>query len=103
MTTARAFLLLQAAALCGLLLCARAPAQQPPSRLQEQYTHTAWSALDNAPVDILNIAQTSDGWLWLAAGTGLFRFDGRRYDITGGGGWAAAEGYYTMSFAGVGA
>ena len=82
MTTARAFLLLQAAALCGLLSCTSAPAQQPPSRLQEQYTHTAWSALDNAPVDILNIAQTSDGWLWLAAGTGLYRFDGRRYERT---------------------
>jgi hypothetical protein len=80
MTTARAFLLLQAAALCGLLSCTSAPAQQPPARLQEQYTHTAWSALDSAPVDILNIAQTSDGWLWLAAGTGLYRFDGRRYE-----------------------
>jgi signal transduction histidine kinase/ligand-binding sensor domain-containing protein len=80
MTTARASLLLQAAALCGLLWCASAPAQQPISQLQEQYTHTAWSALDNAPVDILNIVQTSDGWLWLAAGTGLYRFDGRRYE-----------------------
>ncbi|NVM74307.1 signal transduction histidine kinase/ligand-binding sensor domain-containing protein [Duganella sp. SG902] len=80
MTTARALLLLHAAAFCGLLWCAPSPAQQPASRLQEQYTHTAWSALDNAPVDILNIAQTSDGWLWLAAGTGLYRFDGRRYE-----------------------
>lgn len=80
MTTARASLLLHAAALCGMLWCASASAQQPIVRLQEQYTHTAWSALDNAPVDILNIAQTSDGWLWLAAGTGLYRFDGRRYE-----------------------
>lgn len=80
MTTARASLLLHAAAFCGLLWCAPSPAQQPASRLQEQYTHTAWGALDNAPVDILNITQTSDGWLWLAAGTGLYRFDGRRYE-----------------------
>jgi ligand-binding sensor domain-containing protein/signal transduction histidine kinase len=84
MTTARASLLLHAAAaaLCGLLWCAphRADAQQPPARLQQQFTHTAWGALDGAPVDILNIAQTSDGWLWLAAGTGLYRFDGRRYE-----------------------
>ncbi|WP_373987621.1 two-component regulator propeller domain-containing protein [Duganella sp. BuS-21] len=85
MTTARATLLLHAAAWCGLLVlglmpCVPAAAQQPAPRLQEQYTHTAWSALDSAPVDILNIAQTSDGWLWLATGTGLYRFDGRRYE-----------------------
>ncbi|MRW86027.1 hypothetical protein GJ698_18295, partial [Pseudoduganella sp. FT26W] len=84
MTTARASLLLHAAvaALSGLLWCASpmALAQQPTPRLLEQFTHTAWGALDNAPVDILNVAQTSDGWLWLAAGTGLYRFDGKRYE-----------------------
>ncbi|MYN40035.1 histidine kinase [Duganella sp. FT109W] len=84
MTTARAYLLLHAAAaaLCGLLSFAplAALAQQPPARLLEQFTHTSWGALDSAPVDILSIAQTSDGWLWLAAGTGLYRFDGKRYE-----------------------
>jgi signal transduction histidine kinase/ligand-binding sensor domain-containing protein len=84
MTTARASLLLRAAAavLCGLLCCAPHPAsaQRPATRLLEQFTHTAWGALDGAPVDILNITQTSDGWLWLAAGTGLYRFDGKRYE-----------------------
>jgi signal transduction histidine kinase len=84
MTTARASLLLHAAvaALSGLLWCTppMALAQQPSPRLLEQFTHTAWGALDNAPVDILNVAQTSDGWLWLAAGTGLYRFDGKRYE-----------------------
>lgn len=74
---------LLAAALAGWLLCAAAPAQQSPSappRLQEQFTHTGWSALDNGPTDVLSIAQTGDGWLWLAAGTGLFRFDGKRFE-----------------------
>jgi signal transduction histidine kinase/ligand-binding sensor domain-containing protein len=68
--------------LCGVLLCAPPPAsaQQPAARLLEQFTHTAWGALDGAPVDILSIAQTSDGWLWIAAGTGLYRFDGKRYE-----------------------
>jgi len=83
MTTARATLLLHAAAaaaLCGMLWCASAPAQQPAARLLEQFTHTSWGALDSAPVDILNITQTSDGWLWMAAGTGLYRFDGTRYE-----------------------
>lgn len=87
MTTARAFPRLHAAvvavaALCGLLFCTLPPAsaQQPPARLLDQFTHTGWGALDSAPIDILNIAQTSDGWLWLAAGTGLYRFDGKRYE-----------------------
>jgi len=87
MTTARAFPLLHAAvaafaSICGLLFCTLPPAsaQQPPARLLEQFTHTGWGALDNAPVDILSITQTADGWLWLAAGTGLHRFDGKRYE-----------------------
>jgi signal transduction histidine kinase/ligand-binding sensor domain-containing protein len=83
MKTIRAPLPLQAAVLCGWLLCTPAPAQQSPSappRLLEQFTHTGWSALDNGPTDVLSIAQTSDGWLWLAAATGLYRFDGQRYE-----------------------
>ncbi|MYM82663.1 hypothetical protein GTP44_11930 [Duganella sp. FT50W] len=80
MTTARASRLLHAAALCGMLCFTTAQAQQPAARLLEQFTHTAWGALDSAPVDILSIAQTSDGWLWMAAGTGLYRFDGKRYE-----------------------
>jgi signal transduction histidine kinase/ligand-binding sensor domain-containing protein len=83
MKTVRAPLLLLAALLCGWLPCPTASAQSSPSvppRLQEQFTHTGWSALDNGPTDVLDIAQTSDGWLWLAAGTGLYRFDGKRFE-----------------------
>jgi signal transduction histidine kinase/ligand-binding sensor domain-containing protein len=83
MTNVRAPLLLQAAVLCGALLCTPALAQQSPSvppRLLEQFTHTGWNALDEGPTDVLDIAQTADGWLWLAAATGLYRFDGQRYE-----------------------
>ncbi|NGZ86359.1 ligand-binding sensor domain-containing protein [Duganella aceris] len=83
MNLVRAMSLLYAALLCGCLLCPAASAQPSPSvppRLQEQFTHTGWSALDNGPTDVLGIAQTSDGWLWLAAGTGLYRFDGKRFE-----------------------
>ena len=53
-------------------------AAQP--RLLELYNHTAWNALDDAPADVVNIAQSSDGWLWLSTATGLYRFDGKRYE-----------------------
>ncbi len=62
------------------LLLAMAPAGAASARLLEQYTHTAWSAQDDAPVDVLNFAQTSDGWLWAATATGLFRFDGKHFE-----------------------
>jgi len=67
------------AAVLAIFLAADTLAQPAP-RLLELFNHTAWSALDDAPVDVLNFAQTSDGWLWLATPTGLFRFDGKRYE-----------------------
>src|SRR5690242_15476167 len=46
--------------------------------LSELY-HTAWSFQDGAPAEIHALAQTTDGFLWLGATTGLFRFDGVRF------------------------
>jgi ligand-binding sensor domain-containing protein len=93
MTTLRLPALVHAAFFCAALHLLPAPwlglgsglglaqAQQvPPARLLEQFTHTGWGALDNGPTDVLNIAQTSDGWLWLASATGLYRFDGKRFE-----------------------
>ncbi|MFZ6733561.1 sensor histidine kinase [Undibacterium sp. Ji42W] len=51
-----------------------------PSRLLADYTHTAWNGLNGAPNDVLKFAQTTDGWLWIATPTGLFRFDGVRFE-----------------------
>lgn len=56
------------------------PCAAAQHRLLELYNHTAWTALDDAPADVVNIVQTSDGWLWLSTATGLFRFDGKRYE-----------------------
>ena len=42
-----------------------------------QYAHTAWRVRDGFPVGtIFAMAQTPDGYLWLGAESGLFRFDG---------------------------
>lgn len=71
--------LFRALALCVLLvhLPGRAAA---PAPLLDDYTHTAWTRLQNAPVDVLKITQTTDGWLWVATATGLYRFDGQRFE-----------------------
>jgi signal transduction histidine kinase/ligand-binding sensor domain-containing protein len=47
--------------------------------LSEVY-HTAWTFKDGAPAEIYALAQTTDGLLWLGTSTGLFRFDGIRFE-----------------------
>ena len=42
--------------------------------------HTAWTFKDGAPGEIYALAQTTDGYLWLGTATGLFRFDGIRFE-----------------------
>jgi signal transduction histidine kinase/ligand-binding sensor domain-containing protein len=50
------------------------------TRVADQVYHTAWTAKDGVPHGISDMAQTTDGYLWLAAETGLFRFDGVRFE-----------------------
>jgi len=48
-----------------------------PSLDISQYAHTAWTVRDGFSVGtIFAMAQTPDGYLWLGAEFGLFRFDG---------------------------
>ncbi len=75
---------------CGLLWCALplAAAQQGNSRYDAPdvleteelplipLLHKRWLTSEGAPANIYSIAQTPDGWLWLAGSSGLFRFDG---------------------------
>jgi len=58
---------------------AAALAQAPEPKLA-QLAHRAWTARDGAPGGILALAQTRDGYLWLGGATGLFRFDGVRFE-----------------------
>jgi signal transduction histidine kinase/ligand-binding sensor domain-containing protein len=44
-----------------------------------QLVHTKWTAKDGAPNDIRDLAQTTDGYLWLGSSSGLTRFDGVRF------------------------
>jgi signal transduction histidine kinase/ligand-binding sensor domain-containing protein len=65
--------------LLGAAARAQAPAQRPEATLA-QLAHRAWTARDGAPVGIQTLAQTRDGFLWLGGPTGLFRFDGARFE-----------------------
>jgi signal transduction histidine kinase/ligand-binding sensor domain-containing protein len=46
-----------------------------------QLYHTAWTMRDGAPAPIDALAQTTDGFLWLGSSSGLFRFDGFRFEL----------------------
>ena len=48
--------------------------------LLSDFSHTAWGPQQGAPNDVLQFAQTPDGWLWLASPNGLYRFDGVRFE-----------------------
>lgn len=57
----------------------RALASDSPLQVS-QYAHTSWSSRDGAQLGLVfGMAQTHDGYLWLAGSYGLFRFDGLRF------------------------
>jgi PAS domain S-box-containing protein len=45
----------------------------------DQLYHTGWTYAEGAPGEVHALAQTTDGYLWLGTATGLFRFDGTRF------------------------
>jgi PAS domain S-box-containing protein len=66
--------------LASLLLVALPHAQAlDPDRRISQYGHTVWRIQDGAISPPTNIAQTTDGFLWITTAQGLMRFDGVRF------------------------
>ena len=62
---------------CMLLACCSSAFALNPSLDVSQYAHTSWKIRDGfTKGEILSIAQTPDGYLWLGTAFGLFRFDG---------------------------
>src|SRR5687767_998447 len=48
--------------------------------VSENFLMRAWEVDEGLPVNAVQaIAQTADGYLWLATGSGLVRFDGLRF------------------------
>ena len=73
-------IVLSAYLVCSFLDVGTVHALDPNKRLT-QYLHNSWGIQDgSAPAGISAIAQTSDGYLWLASDSqGLYRFDGVRF------------------------
>lgn len=51
-----------------------------PSRPATELRHARWTLRDGAPANVRAIAQGRDGFLWLGTATGLYRFDGIRFE-----------------------
>ncbi|WP_167693161.1 sensor histidine kinase [Sphingomonas azotifigens] len=84
--------------LTALLPCA-AGAQTVPERTLAQYRLTTWRTQDGAPPGIIGLAQSPDGLLWIAASTGVYRFDGAQFERIGPGGSLAGADVPTAMLA----
>jgi signal transduction histidine kinase/ligand-binding sensor domain-containing protein len=63
-------------AIAALLWCGCAAALNPDLTIKELH-HTAWGPSQGAPLGgVVALAQTNEGYLWIAGPSGLFRFDG---------------------------
>ena len=49
------------------------------NRSLDQLYHTSWTYTEGAPGQVNALAQTANGFLWLGIATGLYRFDGIRF------------------------
>ena len=67
-------------AIATLLWCGCAAALSPDLTIKELH-HTAWGPSQGAPLGgALALAQTHEGYLWIASPSGLFRFDGIAFE-----------------------
>jgi signal transduction histidine kinase/ligand-binding sensor domain-containing protein len=70
--------------LLAVLVFAFLPRQQLIGQTQPatglQVDHDSWTFKEGAPENVVALAQTTDGFLWLGTPTGLFRFDGIRFE-----------------------
>jgi PAS domain S-box-containing protein len=53
---------------------------QTPASGNVQVGHDSWTFKEGAPADVMCLAQTNDGFLWLGGPNGLVRFDGTRFE-----------------------
>lgn len=65
----------------ALIAQAASPARAlDPARGLGQYTHTRWTSDNGAPTEVRVVTQTPDGFLWMGADDGLYRYDGVAFE-----------------------
>ena len=65
--------------LVGAVHCQGIRAQTPESG--QRIIHQSWTFKEGAPESVEALAQTADGYLWMGSPSGLFRFDGVRFEL----------------------
>jgi len=60
--------------------CASALHAQQPGPTLAQLDHKAWTIRDGAPPNVVALAQSADGVLWIGTQSGFYRFDGVRFE-----------------------
>ncbi len=55
-------------------------ADTSPAGEIDDHSQAAWRPGSVAPTGVRAMARTPDGWLWLGSSTGLYRFDGARFE-----------------------
>jgi signal transduction histidine kinase/streptogramin lyase len=66
--------------LCAAICLIGDAAASPPPLDITEYERTSFSPAQGSPARAAVLAQTSDGFLWLGAASGLYRFDGIRFE-----------------------
>ena len=72
----------------SILICCATPAKaktatpiaESSTRNQQQVGYDYWGFKEGAPDQVSALARTNDGYLWIGSSTGLFRFDGQRFE-----------------------
>src|SRR4051812_20045704 len=90
--------LLSALLAAATLLVPRSALADGSPRRFAHYTHQSWTEATGAPAPVLDMAQGPDGFLWLATGVGLFRFDGLSFERIVPEGQPAEDDYPTAVF-----
>lgn len=64
---------------CHLIVAPALKAQSTVPAIA-QFQHSSWTVRDGAATTVLALAQSPDGFLWVGTTTGLYRFDGARFE-----------------------
>jgi signal transduction histidine kinase/ligand-binding sensor domain-containing protein len=68
-----------ALALAAVLCCGSAHALDPSLSIAQLH-HDAWTSKDGMPGDVWEMTQDTGGFMWFATPSGLYRFDGVRFE-----------------------